>query len=120
MNTRGCSVVFVNQFRYYVHLRVVLITVVNFVALLRPTGVHVLVALLVLVVLPEVVDLSFLYLLVLIAGITLTGRLHEACIDNLSFGKNQALACLESAPGRQAIIDLQIQGIIRYINHQIA
>jgi len=30
------------------------------------------------------------------------------------------LAFLESSFGRQAIIDLHIQGFIRYINHQIA
>ena len=39
------------------------------------------------------VSLALLYLLVLIAGITLPGGFHETCVDNLSFSKNQALAC---------------------------
>ncbi len=44
----------------------------------------------------------------------------SALSENLFHDNPQDLAFLESAPGRQAIIDLHIQGIIRYINHQIA
>ena len=53
------------------------------------------------------------------AGDRLATCLYEAV--SLFFHYNpQGIAFLESAPGRQAILDLQIQGIIRYINHQIA
>ena len=43
------------------------------------------------VVLPEIFSLALLYLLVLIAGITLPGCFHETCVDNLSLGEDQAL-----------------------------
>lgn len=77
---------------YYNTLEVVLVPVKPFPAFLHPSGVDVLVALLVGVVVPEFIALAFLYLLVLLACVALPRDYDKARIDNLALIHNQPYA----------------------------
>lgn len=72
------------EFCLLVRLKVSLVPVMGLIALLCPTGIDVLMAFLVRVVVPKSVSVSFLYLLVLITGVALLGSLNERGINNLA------------------------------------
>ena len=73
---------------YYNTLEVVLVPVKPFPAFLHPSGVDVLVG----VVVPEFIALAFLYLLVLLACVALPRDYDKARIDNLALIHNQPYA----------------------------
>lgn len=84
-----CRLVGEHDLRFGTDLGVVLVPVVALTALLRPTGVDILMAFLVRVVIPQLVATAFLYRGVLITGIALTGSDYKTCVHNLAAVENQ-------------------------------
>lgn len=95
------GVVLLDELSLLVDLDMVLVTIVVLTAFLRPSGIDVLVAALVGLVLlpflgvaflglPEGCSIAGLDLLVLLTGVALAGRLHESSIDDLAFVEGQA------------------------------
>lgn len=107
MHFGRCSVVLLDELCLLVCLDVVLVTIVVLTALLRPTGIDVLVAALVglalllllgvaILCLPKTAAVALLDLPVLFTGVALTGSLYEGGIDNFAFveGKSKRVEIL--------------------------
>lgn len=101
MHAGICGVVLLDEFCLLVGLDVVFVAIVVLAALLRSSGIDVLVAALVglalplllgvaILCLPKVAAVTLLDLLVLITGVTLAGSLHESGINNLAFVEGQS------------------------------
>lgn len=93
-----------DEFAYFVHLYVVFISKVVLPAFLSPSGIYILLFLLVGIVVPQNASvaiwilrfaiedsLNLLHILILVSGIMLLGSQHKAGINNLTFIEYQPL-----------------------------
>lgn len=90
MHIGRCHLVVPLKLSLLAYHHMVLISVFRLPALLRPSGIHVLVALLVRFVIPQFVAMPLFYLLVLFPCVPLARSNDKACINDLSLVDNQA------------------------------
>lgn len=98
VNRCRCRVITCYQFGLTAYLCVVFITVERISALLCPASINIFMALLVRIVVPQTIPLTFLNCLVLLSCISLARGYDETCIYYLPFVDNQAKAlqiCVE-------------------------
>ena len=74
-----------NQLAVSIHLGVVFVAVMRFVAFFRPTGIDVLLRHFVRILLPFLWDFAVFDLLVFITAVSLAGRIHKCGIDDRAF-----------------------------------